>query len=682
MNNLTDPVVSVVIPFYNSTSFVVKAISYLKKQTFSSFEVIFVDDGSEEVDYLSINKEIGNDDRFALLKQKHQGAGVARNYGFKNIKGKYVIFLDSDDIYNKDLLKKLITSAKETDADVVLCDAILQESENFHILRTGHLKSKEVAPEQIYEELFQITTPVPWNKLIKASLIRKFDLKFSALHNANDLTFSYSALSIAKKISFVNEPLIEYTVNPNSLQRTKEKNPANIVIAIQELYENLNRFGNFSFLEKTFLKLVKDNINYNIQTLKTIEARKLLLKKFVNSSLYRNYLNPQKSFFIEDDREFINKIEILRTTFLQEKKIEKIDSIERRTKFSIIISFYNDENFISLPIKSLKRQTSDDFIAILIDDGSTDNSFEIAKNETRDDPRFVLFRQTNQGLSVARNFGLSIANSDYVLFLDSDDALEPNTLQRIESITKPNSPDVVMFEARTRNLFSSDNSFGNERTIELSKYLARKGQYSQLMKGPEVMMEAVKYGEFIAPVGLTACKLSFLRENKIKFIENIIHEDNPFTFSLLLYAQRISILKEKLYVRTVRPGSITSTLSSMKNVWGYIQGFWATQNLLIKFREKNSLSEDEIYSFERISFNLLESARKLWNKVDRFQIFFLFLPKDLNFLLHQSLNAVDSQAYGMSLSPKEISLIKFKRASVRRFGLLRKKFILFLKKIY
>lgn len=81
------PLISVVIPFYNSLSFLLRAISCLKKQSLSSFEVILVDDGSDEDPTPFIVKEIDIDGRFHLIRQPHKNAGAARNLGIKLIKG-------------------------------------------------------------------------------------------------------------------------------------------------------------------------------------------------------------------------------------------------------------------------------------------------------------------------------------------------------------------------------------------------------------------------------------------------------------------------------------------------------------------------------------------------------------------------------------------------------------------
>jgi glycosyltransferase involved in cell wall biosynthesis len=108
---------------------------------------------------------------------------------------------------------------------------------------------------------------------------------------------------------------------------------------------------------------------------------------------------------------------------------------------SVIIPVYQVEKYIRRCLDSLLAQTFSDFEAILVDDGSTDQSGAICEEYARKDPRFVVFHQKNQGQSVARNYALDwvYANSDsrYISFVDSDDWVHPKYLELLyEAITR------------------------------------------------------------------------------------------------------------------------------------------------------------------------------------------------------------------------------------------------------
>ncbi|AWA31223.1 glycosyltransferase family 2 protein [Flavobacterium magnum] len=98
--------------------------------------------------------------------------------------------------------------------------------------------------------------------------------------------------------------------------------------------------------------------------------------------------------------------------------------------FSVIIPLYNKENFIGNTISSVLAQTFTDFELIIINDGSTDNSAAIAKGFS--DPKIRFFSKPNEGVSVARNFGISMAEADYITFLDADDYWYPDFLETMQ----------------------------------------------------------------------------------------------------------------------------------------------------------------------------------------------------------------------------------------------------------
>ena len=102
--------------------------------------------------------------------------------------------------------------------------------------------------------------------------------------------------------------------------------------------------------------------------------------------------------------------------------------------FSVVIPLYNKENHIEETIQSVLDQEFIDFEIIIINDGSTDNSEQ--KVFKFNDNRINYFYKNNEGVSIARNFGIEKANSNYICFLDADDYWYPNFLQEFHNLTK------------------------------------------------------------------------------------------------------------------------------------------------------------------------------------------------------------------------------------------------------
>ena len=102
-------------------------------------------------------------------------------------------------------------------------------------------------------------------------------------------------------------------------------------------------------------------------------------------------------------------------------------------KVSVIIPVYNIENFIAVCIESLLAQIYDDFEIIIVNDGSTDGSFDVCKKYQKKDARIKLISQDNSGVSVARNIGIENAAGDYIMFVDGDDIVSPKILSSLVS---------------------------------------------------------------------------------------------------------------------------------------------------------------------------------------------------------------------------------------------------------
>lgn len=113
-------------------------------------------------------------------------------------------------------------------------------------------------------------------------------------------------------------------------------------------------------------------------------------------------------------------------------------------KISIIVPVYNVEKYLNSCVQSLFDQTIQDLEFILVDDGSPDNCPKMCDEYARKDNRFVVIHKENGGLSSARNAGVEVAKGEYIMFLDSDDWIEPNTCEVLYSYAENNHSEIVM----------------------------------------------------------------------------------------------------------------------------------------------------------------------------------------------------------------------------------------------
>lgn len=210
--------ISVVIAVFNKSKYIRECMESIVRQTFHDIEIICVDDGSTDgsVDILREYKQL--DDRITIIQQQNQGAGAARNRGMRAASGEYIIFWDADDYFREDALEKMYARAKETDADVVICDNDIWDGENSRILASQGKLEKELIPqdevfsgEDIPDRLFLISPGWAWNKLCRMELVRENDIAFQEdIVTSEDNTYSLVVLAVAKKITAVREKLIRY----------------------------------------------------------------------------------------------------------------------------------------------------------------------------------------------------------------------------------------------------------------------------------------------------------------------------------------------------------------------------------------------------------------------------------------------------------------------------------------
>ncbi len=113
---------------------------------------------------------------------------------------------------------------------------------------------------------------------------------------------------------------------------------------------------------------------------------------------------------------------------------------------SIIIPIYNAEKYISTCLGSILSQTLYNIEIICVNDGSTDNSLEILEEYQKKDSRIVILNQENQGVSVARNYGISKATAEYIMFMDADDTIKKITCEKLYNYINNTDIDIVQFQ--------------------------------------------------------------------------------------------------------------------------------------------------------------------------------------------------------------------------------------------
>lgn len=170
---------------------------------------------------------------------------------------------------------------------------------------------------------------------------------------------------------------------------------------------------------------------------------------------------------------------------------------------SIIVPIYNTEQYLSKCLESIRTQTYLDIEVIMIDDGSTDDSGSIAKKFAERDNRFCLYSQYNLGVSAARNNGLNRCTGEFVIFVDSDDWLEPQMIEKLVSNMIGHNVDISCCQYDRNKMFSENITKVWDRNTALQNFLEHKkingSLVNKLFKKKLIqnirLDESIKYGE-------------------------------------------------------------------------------------------------------------------------------------------------------------------------------------------
>lgn len=228
--------------------------------------------------------------------------------------------------------------------------------------------------------------------------------------------------------------------------------------------------------------------------------------------------------------------------------------------FSIIVTAYNVADYLGECLDSVVRQTIEHYKyeLIIIDDGSTDHSSRIIDSYGIRYNDVMVIHQKNQGLSGARNVGLKCAKGEYILFLDGDDYLHPDTLNMLIQFINIYQPEII---ATYRNyVVELDKSIYVEPNIKNKSEAILKTE-----SGLDYLNQSMKLNVYQACAQYYVYQKNFLEKEEAKFENGVFHEDELWTLQLLPQAKRVAVNETPFYYHRMREGSITHQKNFDKN---------------------------------------------------------------------------------------------------------------------
>ena len=208
-------------------------------------------------------------------------------------------------------------------------------------------------------------------------------------------------------------------------------------------------------------------------------------------------------------------------------------------KISVIVPVYNVEKFLAQCLESLVLQTYKNLEIIIVDDGSSDNSYKIYKKYAKSDSRIQIIKQKNAGVSAARNTGLASATGEYVHFIDSDDYIDIDYYEKMLKASRSMSPDIIAGGVVSQNAPLYNIVYDSKCVLKTSTE------------------------KFLITNALNNCtvwrylfKRDFLIKNKLTFVTGRIFEDMLFTPNAILLANYIVTVPDAKYYYVFNEGSL------------------------------------------------------------------------------------------------------------------------------
>jgi CDP-glycerol glycerophosphotransferase len=326
-------------------------------------------------------------------------------------------------------------------------------------------------------------------------------------------------------------------------------------------------------------------------------------------------------------------------------------------RISVVVPIYNVEAYLEPCLESLARQTVDDLEAVLVDDGSTDRSAEIAEAFVSRDPRFKLIRQANGGLSAARNTGIDAATGEFLAFLDSDDALPHNAYELLLGALDSTGSDFASGNVHRLSQWSTTQSRFLAKAFATTRLKTHVTQFRPLLADRTAWNKLFRR--------------SFWDRHGLRFPEGVVHEDIPVVIPAHFMADSVDVLSDPVYLYRVREDgnlSITQRRLEQRVLLDRLAAVEHVSSYLAEHGPKKGkrwYDESVVADDLRLHLNILDSADDDYRE--------LFLDRVNAFLdtvdekVFEPLLAIDRLKWHLvrrRLMPELIEVLRFQREAL------------------
>lgn len=326
-------------------------------------------------------------------------------------------------------------------------------------------------------------------------------------------------------------------------------------------------------------------------------------------------------------------------------------------KISVIIPIYNSENYLNESLSSVQRQTYKDLEIILVDDGSTDGSAQIVEKYISGDKRYHLIRQEHQGANVARKIGTIKATSDYVLYVDSDDVLDK---EYIEKMVESYSDDLVLDRSWHSKLDGEKECAGSIPEGIYKKGVSLEWFYSHMIVGNGNLFGV--WPSLSGKIFKRELLMEVYQEDNSKHI--YYGEDRNIIYRYLLKCNTVKVVDIGGYYYIKRENSATTSVHD-----DYLENVSELYISLKSVFEKHYMSENLLNQLQKMITDMSVNASSIMGfsyefRVPRYRFNTFRIEKKSKIILYGA-GSVGKDFYRQITSEKDIVLIDWIDKNVR-----------------
>lgn len=313
---MATPSISVIIPVYNALPFLDSTVDSLRKQSFLDFEVIFIDDGSNDGSAEILRRAAESDSRFRLLTQSRSGFGAARNRALTDARGAYVYFPECTDLFQPQLLAELFRAAQENDADITACNFSLFGSSGKDVRQTAVFPNWLPAGTTVFryrdcpDYILRIAGSMVWNKLYRRAFLEANQFRFDPLIFCHDLSFVAVTMARAERIVLIPDALVRSRIPDSPVCVDLQDVQAAVDSSVRQLsalsFRAMLENAVVRFVAETYLFALKKYVpdfsapvaqrfyTHVHETFRGEGFLSLQMAQLHNNDLYREFLTVQK----------------------------------------------------------------------------------------------------------------------------------------------------------------------------------------------------------------------------------------------------------------------------------------------------------------------------------------------------------------------------------------------------